>query len=182
MKNNYIFTSQRLGFRNWKDADLDIYAAMNANTDVMQYFPTLMTQEESKASIEKFNSQFQELGYTYYAVDELESGEFIGFIGLSWKDFESSFTPATDIGWRLKPSAWGKGYATEGAQRCLAYAFEVLKLEKVIAICPEVNTPSERVMQKIGMKLQGAFKHPFLKDYPHLERCLCYAIASNEFQ
>lgn len=66
----------------------------------------------------------------------METGELIGFIGLAYQTYESDFTPATDIGWRLKSSAWGKGYATEGAKRCLQYAFEDLKLEKVIQPVP----------------------------------------------
>ncbi|SFT42067.1 Protein N-acetyltransferase, RimJ/RimL family [Lishizhenia tianjinensis] len=180
MNTAYLFTSSRLGFRNWKASDLTPFAAMNANAEVMRFFPTLLTPEESEASVERFKQQLHDIGYTYYAVDELGSGEFIGFIGLSWKDFESPFTPATDIGWRLKPAAWGKGYATEGAKRCLEYAFQELNLEKVIAICPAVNTPSERVMQKIGMQLKGRFDHPFLQAHPKLQPCLCYAITGKE--
>ena len=181
MNTAYLFTSSRLGFRNWKASDLGPFAAMNADTEVMKYFPGLLTKEESEANVERFKQQLQDIGYTYYAVDELESGEFIGFIGLSWKDFESSFTPSTDIGWRLKPAAWGKGYATEGAKRCLEYAFQVLNLEKVIAICPAVNTPSEHVMQKIGMRLKGRFDHPFLTQNKRLQECLCYELSKEEY-
>ena len=104
----------------------------------------------------------------------LETGEFIGFIGLAYQDYETEFTPATDIGWRLKKSAWGNGYATEGARRCLEYAFKDLKLDKIISTCTLNNTKSENVMRKIGMSRKGEFNHPRLKDYPAHEKCSWY--------
>jgi RimJ/RimL family protein N-acetyltransferase len=83
-----------------------------------------------------------------FRVDKLENNEFIGFIGLSEKSFEAEFTPCIDIGWRLSSEEWNKGYATEGAKRCLEYANEVLKLEKIVSIAPKINVKSERVMEK----------------------------------
>ena len=93
-----------------------------------------------------------------------------------YQTYEAPFTPITDIGWRLKKSAWGKGYATEGAKVCLDYAFKQLKLDSVASVCPTVNIPSENVMKKIGMTKQGTFKHPKLTDYPKLEECVWYKI------
>lgn len=121
---------------------------------------------------------YTDYGYTYYAVDVLGTGEFIGFIGLAYQDFESPYTPATDIGWRLKKSAWGKGYATEGAERCLKYGFESLNLDKIISICPLANQASVRVMEKIGMIREGAFIHPKLKGISRLEQCVCYQLTN----
>ena len=106
----------------------------------------------------------------------METGEFIGFIGFAYQAYETEFSPATDIGWRLKRSAWAKGFATEGAKRCLEYAFDELKLDYVIATCTKHNSDSEHVMRKIGMKRMGEFKHPKLKDYPDYEDCICYEI------
>ena len=119
---------------------------------------------------------FDKNGYTYFATNILENGEFIGFIGLAFQDYKSPFTPAVDIGWRLKKSAWGKGFATERAKRCLEFAFNELSLNEVIAVCTKNNLKSERVMQKIGMQKIGEFNHPKLKKYPELERYVCYVI------
>ena len=69
---------------------------------------------------------FAEYGFCYFAVDELSNYEFIGFIGLSHQDYDVEFTPFIDIGWRLDKNYWGKGFATEGAKRCLAYGFNHL--------------------------------------------------------
>ena len=178
MNQPYIFTSERLGFRNWTLDDLDEFAAMNADERVMEHFPFPLTKEDTKAFIERLQKHYETHGYNYFAVETLDNNEWIGFIGMAFQEYETEYTPATDIGWRLKPSAWGKGYATEGAKRCLDYAFNVLELNHIIATCTLNNTNSERVMQKIGMTKLGSFKHPKLKDYPNYEECLCYEIKS----
>ena len=170
----YLFQSARLGVRNWSDADIDPMAAISADEEVMKYFPAVATYDQTAAFIKRMQDEFDERGYCYFAVDELSTNTFIGFIGISWKTFEADFTPCVDIGWRLKPSAWNKGYATEGAIRCLDYAFDALKLAKVYSMAPMINTPSERVMQKAGMIKVGEFEHSLLKDHPELMQCVLY--------
>lgn len=91
-------------------------------------------------------------------------------------DYETDFMPATDIGWRLKPSAWGKGYATEGAKRCLEFAFSELNLERIVSTCTISNKSSENVMKKIGMIKKGEFLHPKLSEFPNYEKCTWYEI------
>ena len=177
---HYLFTSDRLGFRNWMDADLNDFSQLNADPEVMAHFPGPLTPEETKATMERFQRQYLEKGYTYFVAELLQTGEFTGFIGLSWQDYIAPFTPATDIGWRLRRDAWGNGYATEGAQRCLKYAFETLGLDRVVSACPVTNKASEQVMQRIGMEKQGIFKHPKLKSYPTLEKCVWYEINTPE--
>ena len=124
--------------------------------------------------------QYLRKGFCYFAVEELKSNLFIGFIGLSEQNFEASFTPMIDIGWRLSKQYWGKGYATEGAKSCLEYAFNNLKLTTISATCPIVNKNSEHVMQKIGMVKKGFFNHPLLKNFHNLEQCVLYTI-ENDF-
>lgn len=176
MGKTYLFTSERLGFRDWLNEDLEVFAALNADEDVMEHFPKPLTKEETAAFIKRLQKLYSDRGYTYFAVELLDTGELIGFIGLAYQDYEVECFPAVDIGWRLKKSAWGKGYATEGAQRCLAYAFNELKLDSVIAICPIRNSKSQQVMKKIGMTKMGVFKHPRLKEYPEQATCFWYEI------
>ncbi|MFS4416990.1 GNAT family N-acetyltransferase [Maribacter sp. 2307ULW6-5] len=172
----YLFTSKRLGFRNWTENDLAAFAKLNADVEVMAHFPKTLTERESAELMERFQKHFKKNGYTYFATENRENGELIGFIGLAFQEYISEFTPAIDIGWRLKKDAWGKGYATEGARKCLEFAFNTLHLESIIATCTEKNSKSENVMKKIGMEKMGAFKHPKLREYPEHEKCICYAI------
>lgn len=173
----YVFTSNRLGFRTWEEADLPFLAALNADPEVMAHFPKTLTEEESLAFIHRMQRQQAAHGYQYFATEIRETGELIGFIGLAYQEYVSAFTPATDIGWRLVKTAWGKGYASEGAKRCLEFAFNDLGLTQVIAVCTRSNTRSEAVMQRIGMKKAGEFRHPKLECFPEFQECLCYSIS-----
>lgn len=119
----YILKAERLGLRQWKVSDYVPFAKMCADPEVMRYFPTTLSTEESNTLIDSFKQRFEQYGFTYYAVDILttkeQSAQFIGFAGLLPQTYKSAFTPNVDIGWRLKKSVWGKGYATEAAKACL---------------------------------------------------------------
>lgn len=176
MERNYIFKSERLGFRSWHKNDLDTFAKLTADEAVMEYFPKTLTKVETAAFIERLQNHYEENGYCYFVVEILETGEFIGFTGLAYQRYETEFAPGVDIGWRLKKAAWGNGYATEGAKKCLDYGFNELGINRVFATCTINNTKSENVMRKIGMQKMGEFKHPNLKAFPKLERCFWYEI------
>lgn len=176
MQRQYLFTSERLGFRDWAENDLKPMHIINSNPLVMQYFPNIEPYEKTEAFITRAKKEYLERQYCYFAVETLHEKEFIGFIGLSYMDFEADFTPCINIGWRLSPQHWNKGYATEGASKCLEYGFDHIKLKKIIAIAPIINLPSIKVMEKIGMKHINNFQHPFLKDYTSLETCAYYEI------
>lgn len=179
-KNKYLFKSERLGFRNWTNEDVVEFSKLNADEAVMEHFPKTLSKKEVEELIERLKSHFAENGFTYYATEILETGEFIGMIGLAFQKYQTAFTPAIDIGWRLKRSAWGKGYATEGAKRCLEYAFNELDMNKIIAVCTIKNQKSENVMKKIGMTKIGEFNHPELMNHPEYEKHFCYEIIKKE--
>lgn len=172
----YIFKSERLGFRNWKNSDLSIMLEINSDEGVMEFFPKTLSEKETEEFIRRMQSQYAEKGFCYFAVDKLADKEFIGFIGLSEQNFESEFTPCIDIGWRIKKSKWNKGYATEGAKACLDFAFNQLGVKKVNAIAPKANAKSELIMKKIGMEKVKDFKHPKLRNDKRLEDCVLYEL------
>lgn len=174
MQEKYLFTSQRLGFRNWDTADIDAMVAINADVKVMEHFPSVLTKEQTADFISRMQKQFKEKGFCYFAVDILEGNIFIGFIGLSEPLFEADFTPCVDIGWRLSSAVWQHGFATEGAKRCLQYAFSTLKIAAVYAIAPIVNVKFEQVMRKIGMFKVCNFDHPLLLKIERLKVCVLY--------
>lgn len=173
-KKKYIFTSQRLGFRNWESTDIEEMFQINADKGVMEFFPGIATKEQTIDFIERMKNQFAHKGFCYFAVDKLENGEFIGFIGLSEQTYEAEFTPCIDIGWRIKRNEWNKGFATEGAKRCLDYALNDLKIKEIYSIAPKINTKSEHIMTKIGLKKQYEFEHPLLIKDERLKICVLY--------
>ncbi|WP_170266388.1 GNAT family N-acetyltransferase [Phaeocystidibacter luteus] len=172
----FLFESERLGFSDWRNADVEAMIAISADPQVMRFFPYEATRQQTLDFIQRNNALLDQKGYCYFAVVEKESGRTIGFTGLYDQDYESEFTPATDIGWRLGVEFQGKGYATEAARRCLEYAFKVIELPRVVAMAPAVNLPSINVMRKIGMTQIGEFVHPRLTDNTELRNCVCFEI------
>lgn len=90
-------------------------------------------------------------GPTVWAAEERESGRLLGYIGLAVPTWLPAVLPAVEVGYRLHPGWWGRGLATEGAGASLDHGFDVLGLDRIIALCDPANHASRRVMQKLGM-------------------------------
>jgi RimJ/RimL family protein N-acetyltransferase len=170
----YILSTARLGLRRWAPSDLEPFCQMNQDPEVMRYFPRLYTPEESAGMIKRIDAFFDETGYGLYALELRSTGEFIGYTGFSRPSFEHWFTPCTEIGWRLKQDAWGRGYATEAALACMDHGFRTLELNEVYSFTAVLNTRSEKVMQKIAMIRLGEFDHPKVEAGHPLQRHVLY--------
>jgi len=176
---DYLFSSNRLGFRNWSLGDLDSMSALNDDDEVMEFFPFKPSRQNTKEFIIRMQQQFSKNGFCYFAVDLLDTKEFIGFIGLCEQTYLESQGAFVDIGWRLKKSVWNKGYATEGAIACLDFGFHHIGLDIIYSVAPEINTKSEFIMKKIGMERIKTFDHPNLVDSPDLVSCVLYKKTKN---
>lgn len=168
--------TDRLILRDWTEEDLIPFARMNSDDQVMRYFMKKLTKDESVAYMERIKEEIAARGYGFYAVERKEDGKLLGFTGLHDIPFDADFTPAVEIGWRYLPEAWGHGYATEAAIACLEYAKETLKLTRIYAFTALVNTPSEKVMQRAGMKKVKEFEHPSVPPGHWLQKHVLYAI------
>lgn len=155
--------TERLCLRAWLPSDEQGFIEMNQDSQVMEFFPNLLTPEESIALIRKIQRHFDTHGYGLWACT-LKSGEFMGFIGLNIPDFQAAFTPCVEIGWRLAAQYWGQGFATEGAKAVLSYAEHQLGLKDVVSFTVLANRRSRRVMEKLGMTHDPSenFHHPKL--------------------
>lgn len=172
-----LIQTERLRLRTWRADDLDRFAEINAHSDVMAYFPAPLSREETRDMIERLQTHQADHGFCFWAVDHLANDTLIGMIGLSRPKMETWFTPCVEIGWRLHPAFWGKGLATEGALACLHYGWEVLGLEEIVSFTAGINLPSQRVMEKIGMRRDGVFDHPALPDGHELQPHVLYRIS-----
>lgn len=171
----YVFQTSRLGFRTWQESDVEPFAAINADPEVMRFFQKTYSMKDTQDMMERMKNTFEERGFCYFAVDFLETGELIGTIGLGWKTFEADFTPCVDIGWRIGKKWWNQGITSEGAKACLEYA-KALKIPKVYSYASVSNVASIQVMKKIEMRYCKDFDHTELSNYPHLQRCALYHI------
>lgn len=104
----------RLRLRQWRPSDLEPFAAMNADPDVMCYYPALWTRSQSDGFAERVTQLIEERGWGFWAVEERLSERFTGFVGLHAPSASLPFSPCVEVGWRLAKSYWGWGYATGG--------------------------------------------------------------------
>ncbi|WP_246002004.1 GNAT family N-acetyltransferase [Allorhizocola rhizosphaerae] len=156
--------TKRLLLRGWRETDLDPFAALNADPEVMEHFPAPLSQEQSDVMVARIEQGFTRHGFGLWALEIAATGEFIGFTGLSPVSFEAHFTPAVEIGWRLARHAWGHGYATEAARAAIAFGFDIARLREIVSFTSRTNVRSQRVMQRLGMTRDPAddFEHPRL--------------------
>jgi RimJ/RimL family protein N-acetyltransferase len=171
--------TERLILRDWRDGDGDAFAALNADLRVMRYFPAPLSRAESDRFAERIRRHLDANGWGLWAVEIAGVAPFAGFIGLAVPRFEAAFTPAIEIGWRLATAFWGHGYATEGARAALAFGFDELGLDEIVAFTAVSNQPSQRVMQRLGMThdARDDFDHPFVPVGHPLRRHVLYRAA-----
>jgi RimJ/RimL family protein N-acetyltransferase len=170
--------TDRLVLRRWRDSDRDPFATLNADPEVMEHFPAPLTHAESDAMIGHVEAHFDEHGFGLWALEVAETGEFIGFTGLSTPRFPAHFMPAVEIGWRLVRSAWGRGYASEAAYRALKFGFEDVNLSEIVSFTPIGNLRSQAVMARIGMTHDRVddFEHPLVPEGSRLRRHVLYRL------
>lgn len=149
----------------------------------MRHFPATLSREDSDALVDWIRAHTTQHGFGPWAVVRRGTGDFLGATGLSIPAFETTFTPCVEVAWRIARPYWGRGYATEAARAALQYGFKELKLGEIVAFTSLLNTPSIRVMQKIGMKTEAKddFDHPNIPKDHKLRRHVLYRITRAAF-
>ncbi|MBS7664025.1 GNAT family N-acetyltransferase [Pseudomonas lalucatii] len=170
--------TSRLLLRPWRVEDRGAFAALNGDPEVMRHFPACLGREESDRLAERIEADFAERGYGLWALQRRDSGAFIGFTGLRPVTFAAPFCPAVEIAWRLARAHWRQGLASEAARAALACGFARLGLEQIVSFTALDNLPSQRVMQAIGLRHDGAgdFDHPALPAGHRLRRHVLYRL------
>lgn len=183
MSGHTILNTERLLLRPWKPSDRIPFAEQSGDPTVMAYFPGPMTPAESEALADSIEAHFAEHGYGWWAVEEKEGDPFIGYVGIQRCEFEAPFTPAVAIGWRLGAEHWHGGYACEAAIAVLAFAFETLKLDEVVAFTVPANLASLGLMERLGMTYDARddFLHPHLPPDHRLRHHLLYRLRRDQW-
>ena len=173
-----ILTTARLRLRQWREEDLAPFAALNADPQVMEFFPKVLTRAESDVVAGRIRDHFARHGYGFWAVEAPGAAAFVGFVGLAVPSFEAHFTPCVEIAWRLSREHWGHGYATEAATAALAFGFGDRALEEIVAFTVPANIPSRRVMGRLGMRRLPSddFEHPAIADGHPLRSHVLYRL------
>jgi RimJ/RimL family protein N-acetyltransferase len=166
----------RLVLRRWRREDDAPFVALNADPEVMRYFPAPKSRDESLREARVFDGRFDSDGFGPWAVEVPGEIAFAGFVGCWRLSRPMPFAPVAgrgvEIGWRLGSAAWGRGFATEAARAALADAAGRCGLAEVVSFTASANLPSRRVMERLGMARCADFDHPGLPEghplAPHL--------------
>ncbi|SUM56767.1 GNAT family acetyltransferase [Staphylococcus microti] len=174
----YIETA-RLRLRSWQDTDLPLLQRLNANRQVRQFFPSILSHQRTAKVFTPMKAYLETHHIGLFAVELKATKEWIGLIGLNYlpktNDYPFRDLPFYEIGWRLMPDVWNNGIATEGAIAVLNYA-QQQGIEEVYAIAAEQNLASIRVMEKIGMTRYDKFENRHLGLQHPLKRQVRYHI------
>ncbi|WP_020560756.1 GNAT family N-acetyltransferase [Thiofilum flexile] len=174
-----MIATERLILRQWRASDYLPFAQLNADPQVMEYFPSCLTSEESHLRAQHIQHLIEQQGWGFWALELKASGAFIGFTGLNRPTAPFEFNPCIEVGWRLARAFWGYGYATEAAQAALAFGFGELQLTEIVAFTAVQNQRSQAVMQRLGMSYHHDFSHPHLAEGHPLNKHCLYKISHN---
>jgi ribosomal-protein-alanine N-acetyltransferase len=165
--------TERLLLRPFTRDDLDVFASINADADVMRYIGDgkPQTRAQTEMRLNAILNHWDQHGFGLWALVDKTSNALIGFCGLQYLDN----TAEIEIGYRFAKEFWGMGFATEAAGATLRYAFEVLGLDRIVAVVQPENFASQSVIEKIGLRyVKDA--HFYNSDVEY------YAITRGEFE
>ena len=183
--------------RRWREDDREPFAAMNADPEVMQYFPAPLDRAASDALVDRIEDLFGRQGFGLWALEvagpepagpepagpesastePASTGEFIGFTGLNPMPPGVPGAGGLEVGWRLARHAWHHGYATEAALAAAGVAFEGAGLAEIWSMTAAANVPSQAVMRRLGMTLHTRFDHPAIEAGHPLRPHVAYRLA-----
>lgn len=145
--------TERLWLRPFHDDDVDAYAAMCADPEVMRYVGarTVLSREDAWRQMAMFVGHWQLRGFGMWAVEEQASGSFVGRVGLHFPEG----WPDRELAWTLARPYWGRGFALEAARAALGHAFGPLGWHRVISLIDPDNTRSIRLAERLGERLEG---------------------------
>jgi RimJ/RimL family protein N-acetyltransferase len=151
--------TERLVLRRFTADDVDVLVELDSDPQVMHYITAgraTPREEVEREELPHFLECYERYdGYGFWAALEKSSGEFVGWFHLRPRRDGPADEP--ELGYRLRRSAWGKGYATEGSRALVEKAFADLGARRVWAEAMAVNTASRRVMEKAGLKYVRTF-------------------------
>ncbi len=166
-----MLETERLIMRPLLESDVDEIFAMRSDEDIMRFIREPQGRSESFDWIKLVSARWDSDKLGFCALIEKETGKFLGWCGV-WHLKE---TNELEIGYAIAKEFWGKGFATEAAEKFIKYAFENLKPDKIVAVAEPENLASRRVMEKLGMQ--------FVKIARFYERNLVqYAITEEKFK
>ena len=164
--------------------DFDNLLRAHEGPNMARYFPFPFDKDYLRGFLDRVRRAQEADGYSFGLIIDRQTKEPIGMAGLAVVNFEASFTPTVEIGWRVREDQWGNGIATETAHGMLTYGFQTLNLSEIVAFTAAINLPSKRVMERIGLRRRevGDFDHPMIDPASPLLRHVLYGLTLEEWR
>jgi RimJ/RimL family protein N-acetyltransferase len=180
-----LLETDRLILRNWLEADRELFHEINSDEQVMQFFPMRRNRYQSDQMMDHVRDGISRNGFGFTPVELKKTGECLGFCGIHYCGEELNLPAGTvEIGWRLSPRHWGKGYASEAAKKWLEFAFLKLDLNEIVSFAVRDNLASIAVMKRIGMTADPKldYDHQSVpKHMPELRPHVLYALTKQQW-
>lgn len=174
--------TERLVLREWGEGDSDRFYSIMNTPSVMRHLGGVQDRAKWDAAAERISGFQRDFGHTFWLVERKSDGELLGFCGL--KRVNAEGTPLKgqfEIGWRLRESAWGQGYAKEAAIASLDLAFDRYEAPHVVALTIGPNAESQGLMKRLGMTRREDLDFDDPRFGPELNPTIVYSIDSAEW-
>lgn len=146
-----ILETERLRLRGWSDDDLDAYAVMMADPEVMRFLGGPLARPDAWRAMASMIGHWVLRGHGMWAVERKHDGALIGRVGVQ----RPEGWPATEVAWTLGRQYWGHGYAREAAKASLDYGFKATLLPTFVSLIDSENFPSQNVAKRLGQTKGG---------------------------
>ena len=145
----------RLVIRTFEPRDAEAWLALVNDPDVTRYLPPTpaKTMQTFAEALERRLAMEREIGYSMWAVDDKNTGAFVGQCGI--RPVQEGAGPEIDLAYHYTRASWNKGYGTEAAIAVLAHGLGQVGLDRIMAVAMPENTGSWRIMEKAGMRYEG---------------------------
>lgn len=181
-----LLETERLISRNWRETDRELFHEINSDEQVMQFFPIRRNRYQSDQMMDFLRDGIAQNQMGFTPIELKKTGECLGFCGLHYCGEELKLPKGTvEIGWRLSPRYWGKGYASEAARAWLEYGFAKMNLKEIVSFAVHNNHASIAVMKRIGMLADPKrdYDHPAIPEkFAELRRHSFYALTKDQWQ
>ena len=172
----------RMLLRPWRDEDYAPFHTMSADPRVYEYLPPFADKKASDAFVDRLREDFSRRGWGFWALEHRESGLFMGMAGMHEPGPEFGVgRPCVEIGWRLAPEFWGKGFATEAARAVMRFAFTELQLEELVSFTAVGNQRSYALMERLGMEREKEFDLPLFPPGDPNRRSYLYVLTRQQW-
>lgn len=174
--------TDRLRLREWGDGDAERFYQIMNTPPVMRHLGGVQDREGWNAAAQRIAGFQRDYGHTFWLLERKSDGELLGFCGLKRVNAPGTdLTGQFEVGWRLRESAWGQGYAKEAAIASLDLAFGRFGATHVVALTIGPNAESQGLMKRLGMTRRQDLDFADTRFGPEMNPTIVYRIDAAEW-